>query len=131
MSRRWVVLPSFVILVTATLATLATLSACAPPVPPASTSDQAHVEPAKARKLFKEGAFLFDVRGPDEFKKAHIEGAENAPLATIDSRDIGPKDTPIILYCDNGVRAAKAAATLRAKGYTHVYELGGMSNWEK
>jgi hypothetical protein len=25
----------------------------------------------------------------------------------------------------------RAAATLRAKGYTHVYELGAMANWDK
>lgn len=90
-----------------------------------------HVDGAKAKKLVAEGAKLVDVRGADEFGVKHIEGAENAPVETIDDADLGPKDAPLVLYCSSGNRSARAAATLRSKGYTHVYELGAMSNWDK
>ena len=122
MGSRWVV-AAFVVTVF--------LGACGPPVPPAANAEQAHVDGAKAKKLFTGGAFLFDVRSPDEYRVDHIEGADNVPLGTIESRELGAKDTPIILYCDSGARAARAATILRSKGYTHVYELGAMANWNR
>jgi len=90
-----------------------------------------HVDGSKAKKLVAGGAHLVDVRGADEFGVKHIEGAENAPVETIDEADLGPKDAPLVLYCSSGNRSARAAATLRSKGYKHVYELGAMSNWDK
>jgi rhodanese-related sulfurtransferase len=121
---RWFVRLAFAILT-------ASVTACTPPPPPATTAAEAHVEGMKAKQLFKEGAFLIDVRSPDEYREGHIEGADNTPVGGIDSREFAGKDTPIILYCSNGARAAKAAALLREKGYTRVYELGAMKNWDK
>ena len=89
------------------------------------------VDGSKAKKLVAGGAKLVDVRGADEFGVKHIEGAENAPVETIDETDLGPKETPLVLYCSSGARSARAATTLRSKGYKHVYELGAMSNWDK
>ena len=99
--------------------------------PPANDASQAHVDASKAKKLVAGGAKLIDVRCADEYGTKHIEGAENNPVETIEGADLGPKDGAIVLYCDSGARAARAAATLRAKGYTHVYELGAMANWNK
>ncbi|MDB4936808.1 MAG: Rhodanese-like protein [Labilithrix sp.] len=90
-----------------------------------------HVDGSKAKKLVAGGARLVDVRGADEYGAKHIEGAENAPVETIEDRDMGAKDTALVLYCSSGARSARAAASLRAKGYTQVYELGAMSNWDK
>jgi phage shock protein E len=90
-----------------------------------------HVDGSKAKKLVAGGARLVDVRGADEFGVKHIEGAENDPVETIDDADLGPKETPLVLYCSSGARSARAAATLRSKGYKNVYELGAMSNWDK
>jgi len=99
--------------------------------PPATDASHAHVDASKAKKLVAGGAKLIDVRGADAYGTKHIEGAENNPVETIEDADLGPKDGTIVLYCDSGARAARAAATLRAKGYTHVYELGAMANWDK
>jgi rhodanese-related sulfurtransferase len=96
----------------------------------ASTSAE-KVDGAKAKKLVAGGARLVDVRGADEFAAKHVEGAENAPVETIEDRDLGAKDSPLVLYCSSGARSERAAATLRSKGYTHVYVLGAMSNWDK
>ena len=97
----------------------------------AATPSDAHVDGSKAKKLVAGGARLIDVRGADEFGVKHIDGAENAPVETIDDTDLGSKDTPLVLYCSSGARSARAATTLRSKGYKHVYELGAMSNWDK
>lgn len=70
-------------------------------------------------------------RSPEEFSVGHIEGAVNVPVDTIDAADLGPKENGVVVYCASGRRAARVASTLRAKGYTHVYELGAMSNWPK
>ncbi len=90
-----------------------------------------HVDGKTAKKLVAGGAQLVDVRSADEYAAAHIAGAENAPVDAIDGRDLGPKDRALVLYCGSGKRAARAASSLRARGYTRVYELGGMSDWDK
>mmetsp|Transcript_1621 Transcript_1621/g.2020 ORF Transcript_1621/g.2020 Transcript_1621/m.2020 type:complete len:118 (-) Transcript_1621:73-426(-) len=38
------------------------------------------------------------------------------------------KDTPIIIFCRSGRRAAKAQETLERKGYTHVMNAGGIDD---
>lgn len=91
----------------------------------------AQVDGSKAKKLVAGGAKLVDVRGADEYGVKHLEGAENDPVETIDDADLGPKETSLVLYCSSGARSERAAATLRKKGYTHVYVLGAMSNWDK
>lgn len=126
MSRRVIVLFHLAVLI----------AACASPPPPAAPSPpvataETRVDGSKARALVAEGARLVDVRTTEEFVAKHIDGAVNEPVDTIAERDLGRKDAPLVLYCGSGARASRAAATLRAKGYTRVYELGAMSNWEK
>ena len=101
--------------------------------PPQGASAPAgeHVDGSKAKKLVAGGARLIDVRGADEYGAKHIEGAENAPVETIEDRDLGAKDTAFVLYCSSGARSARAAMALRSRGYTRVYELGAMANWDK
>ena len=110
-------------------------SASPSPTPAASTSSAASAAPsdrvdgAKAHELVKSGAQLVDVRSPEEYADKHIEGAVNVPLDTVATHDFGGKDKPLVLYCTRGGRSEKAAETLRASGYTHVYVLGPMSAW--
>ena len=119
------------------------LAACGSTPPPAPTTPSSStptsattassadkVDGATAKKLVKEGAKLLDVRSPEEFATKHIEGATNAPVDAIGSQDLGDKNAPVVVYCGSGMRAARAAETLRSKGYTKVYNLGGMDNWD-
>ncbi len=87
------------------------------------------VDGAKARSLVREGAKLVDVRTAAEYEEKHVEGAVNVPVDAIGSRDLGPKDKPIVVYCQSGRRSARAAETLRSRGYVNVYDIGGMSSW--
>lgn len=107
------------------------LSACAATPAPAPTAPASTVSGAEAKKLVAGGARLVDVRTPAEYAEKHIDGAENVPVDAIGERDLGPKDGPIVVYCGGGKRAARAASTLRAKGYTRVYDLGAMSSWDE
>lgn len=105
-----------------------------PQVPTSETTTTAsstdHVTGAQAKELVKNGARLVDVRTPEEYNSSHIEGAVNVPVDTIANADLGPKDTPIVVYCRTGHRSSRAADALRQRGYVNVHELGPMSNWE-
>ena len=57
-----------------------------------------------------DGALVVDVRSPDEFEGAHIDGAVNIPLDALDWRAAGlPRDAPIV------TSAAKARAGTHAR----------------
>ncbi|WP_100332065.1 rhodanese-like domain-containing protein [Bacillus xiapuensis] len=76
-------------------------------------------------------AQLIDVREPNEFAAGHILGARNIPLSQLKSRmkEIRP-DKPVYLYCQSGMRSARAAMTLYKKGYRDLSQLeGGFKKW--
>jgi rhodanese-related sulfurtransferase len=93
------------------------------------------VSTAQATHLInREDALLVDVREPGEFGAGHILGARNVPLARIEaSGDLAKrKDKPVIVYCEGGERAAKAAAALRKLGFSRVVNLnGGLPAWQQ
>lgn len=95
------------------------------------------VSAAQATQLInREDAMVIDVRDPGEFGAGHIIGAKNLPLSRIDAAgsEIAAKkrDKPVIVYCDNGNRSTKAAASLRNQGFSRVVNLsGGLGAWQQ
>jgi len=90
----------------------------------------AGVSTAQATQLInREDALVLDVRDPGEYGAGHILGAKNLPLSRIDAggSEIAAKrkDKPVIVYCDTGNRAAKAASALRSQGFAKVVLLSG------
>lgn len=87
------------------------------------------IDGEKARALVEAGAFLLDVRTPEEFAEGHVEGATNIPVDALAERlaDV-PKDHDVVVYCRSGGRSARAASLLREAGY-QVHDLGGMDAW--
>lgn len=82
----------------------------------------------------RENAVVVDIRGEDDFRKGHITDAKNIKQAEIDSEKLGglekQKDAPIIVVCQAGISASKAAASLAKQGFTKVSILqGGMGAW--
>ncbi len=78
------------------------------------------------------GAFLIDVRKPDEYSQKHIPGSINIPLDGLEKKIAGyvpDKQTEIIVYCAKGVRSRQAAEILTKLGYKNVYNLGGIDQW--
>ncbi|MGQ0547526.1 MAG: rhodanese-like domain-containing protein [Betaproteobacteria bacterium] len=91
------------------------------------------IGPAQATHLInREDALVVDVRDPGEYGAGHILGAKNMPVERIEEKDLPKrKDRPLIVYCDTGSRAAKAAGALRAQGFTRVFSLaGGLGAWQ-
>jgi rhodanese-related sulfurtransferase len=93
------------------------------------------VSAAQATHLInREDAQVLDVREPGEYGSGHILGAKNLPLARLASAAevAKKKDAALIVYCDSGDRAAKAAGALRKQGYSKVVNLaGGIGAWKQ
>lgn len=84
------------------------------------------------RALKAQGGRILDVRTPEEFREGHIPGAKNHPLGSKEFFAGLPKDkdTPIAVYCRSGKRAATAERQLLKRGYTKVYDFGGIHRWK-
>ena len=98
----------------------------------ASNSDYG-IGPMKAKDLVKKGAILLDVRTPEEYENGHLEGAINLDYSKISTdiqKLISDKDKTVIVYCSAAKRSAQAVAAMVKLGYTEVYNLGSMSNYD-
>ena len=77
---------------------------------------------------------LIDIRAPEEFAAGHLRDAKNIPLADFDKR-LGELDKSkaksVVVVCQTGARADKAARLLQAAGFDDVVTLdGGLSAWQ-
>ena len=86
---------------------------------------QEYVDQYEAEKLIAQGAKWLDVRLPSEFETQHLDNALNIPLyflriklKTLD------RNTPYVVYCDNGRRSSAAAFILSERDF-HTYVLKG------
>ncbi|MCR5084401.1 MAG: rhodanese-like domain-containing protein [Succinivibrionaceae bacterium] len=78
-------------------------------------------------------ATALDVRSRAEFGTGHLEGAICLPLGELE-RSHGPCQfldpwRPLILYCQSGARARRAALLLRRQGFRRLLLLGGIASW--
>ncbi|MDO9551372.1 rhodanese-like domain-containing protein [Rhodonellum sp.] len=82
-------------------------------------------------KLEKGNVQVIDVRGVSEFKKGHIEGADNLFLGKLyQNLDKVSKDKPVIIHCQGGARAAIAYSVLKANGFDNIENYaGGWNDW--
>ena len=88
----------------------------------------------EARSLIARGAVtILDVRTPAEYGQlGHIPGARLLPVDLIASAPaMLPNDgTPLLVYCEHGVRSVAASRLLATAGRDQVLNLsGGLSHW--
>lgn len=83
----------------------------------------------------QDAPLVLDVRTESEFDSGHIPGALNIPQSELPRRigELGATgDREIVVYCERGGRATKAAAELRKAGYSKVLHLqGDMHAWRQ
>lgn len=86
-----------------------------------------------ATRLINDGASVVDVRPAAEFSAGHLPNAKNIPVAEIEQRMKElPQGKPILVVCNIGQVAGKAAAALRKAGRDPVFSLnGGLKAWRE
>src|SRR5256886_12669274 len=76
---------------------------------------------------------VIDVRDPDEYRDGHIEAATNISRGCREfgiAGAVSDPSTPIVLYCQTGLRSVLAARQLKELGYQTVINLrGGFQKW--
>lgn len=85
-------------------------------------------------RVNRQNAVLVDIRSEADFIKGHITGARHLSLADIEKQQLAGLEKhnaePIILVCQAGMSAQKAAASLLKQGFNNVAVLqGGMGSW--
>jgi adenylyltransferase/sulfurtransferase len=79
----------------------------------------------------KLGIRVIDVREPDEFQIAHVDGVPLVPLSTLPQRftELDPNQQYYI-HCKTGVRSLKALRFLREQGFKYLKNVkGGIAAW--
>src|SRR5437764_5559339 len=81
--------------------------------------------PAEVARRLAEGdkVVVIDVRDPDEFRDGHLEAATNISRGFLEFRvgtAVSDPSTPVVLYCQTGLRSMLAAKALKELGYQHV-----------
>ena len=97
------------------------------PMPPPAMS----CEPGwRVRPETLAGWTLVDVRSPAEHATQNLGGI-NLPVETLEQRlSTLPTGAKLLLYCQSGMRSARAVALLRAHGNDSAFSLdGGLSGW--
>lgn len=95
-----------------------------------------NLSPHAATQLLNDnGAVFVDARDDKEFKAGHIKGARSIPVNQLDKHihDLEKhKETDVVVYCDNGMRASRMTGKLKKQGFKKVSTIaGGLKNWEK
>jgi rhodanese-related sulfurtransferase len=74
---------------------------------------------------------LIDVREPEEFELARVEGAELLPLSRFQewAGALDPAEE-IVFMCHHGIRSAQVCAFLARQGFARLHNLaGGIDRW--
>jgi len=80
--------------------------------------------------ILSAGATLVDLRQPGELQQGYIPGAENLPLPQLRTQASFPKDVPLVVYCQVGLRGYIGQRQLQLNGYS-VHNLnGGFRTWK-
>lgn len=100
--------------------------------PAAQAGYPGEVTIAQAAEKREQGAFILDVREPQEWQQVHIPGATLIPLGELSSRvNEVPKDREVVVVCRSGNRSATGRDILLGAGFTRVTSMaGGVTQWQ-
>ena len=78
-----------------------------------------------------DGAYLLDVREPDEWTAGHAPGAHHVPMMEVPARMAEvPTDAEVVVVCRSGGRSGQVTSWLMGNGWDNVRNLdGGMHSW--
>jgi rhodanese-related sulfurtransferase len=86
---------------------------------------------SQAATMRDQGAFILDVRQPEEWDAVHIQNATLIPLGELPSRlSEVPRDRDVVVVCRSGNRSQSGRDILLQAGFTQVTSMaGGMNDW--
>ncbi len=77
-----------------------------------------------------DGAFVIDVRQPDEYAQGHVPGAKLIPLGALPQHaGTLPAGQPVYVICASGNRSWTAARWLAGRGIDARSVIGGTGDW--
>lgn len=105
--------------------------AASAPTADAATGLPAEISVAEAAAKRQAGAFVLDVREPEEWTEYHIPGATLIPLGQLETRlKEVPRDKEVVVVCRSGNRSQAGRDILTKAGYTQVTSMaGGLKEW--
>lgn len=91
--------------------------------PPGVTAEE-------AMAMIDGGALVVDVRAPRDWRRQHIPGSVNVPLAELEARAADlPEGRRLITFCTGGLLSSGAANLLREWGFDAVNLSRGLIDW--
>lgn len=104
-------------------------------IPAAVEGEVTSLDSAQGRELIDAGgALVIDVRSLEEYTSGHLVGAQSIPfeddelwLTRIDPLD---RNRVTVVYAATGDDSAVAARRLVDEGFTKIYDLGGVGDWD-
>ena len=99
--------------------------------PTATRALPLEISVAQAAQLREQGAFVLDVRQPEEWNELHVPGATLIPLDQLPNRvSEVPKDQEILVICRSGNRSQAGRDILLQAGFEKVTSVsGGIIAW--
>lgn len=115
----------------AVIAVIAFLPRGENPESAASASLPKEISVAQAEAMYNTGAYVLDVRQPEEWDQVHIPGTTLIPLGELESRlSEVPKDKEVVVVCRSGNRSQQGRDILLNAGFDQVTSMaGGMNDW--
>jgi len=102
------------------------------PESPMTNPDEVSVQEMKrALDEKKLGIQVIDVREPDEYQIAHIDGVPLFPMSTLAKRftELDPNQA-LYVHCKSGIRSLNAIKFLKQQGFKYAKSVkGGISAW--
>jgi rhodanese-related sulfurtransferase len=95
------------------------------------------IDPQEAQRRLNAGsAVLIDVREPEEYAAARIDGARLVPMqeipAEVQKLETLADERELLLLCHHGVRSLQAAQWLREHGLENCFSVtGGIDRWSR
>lgn len=83
----------------------------------------------KAKEMISSGEIstVIDVRTKLEWEQGHYNGARHIPVTQLSLKKLNniSKDEGILVYCNTGQRARRAAEKIRSYGFKNVFYIEG------
>lgn len=100
----------------------------------AATAAMQNISATEMQQIMKQtpDIYILDVRTLGEYTQKRIKGARLIPIDQVQRRiNEIPKNHPIIVYCETGMRSAQVGRYLDSLGYQGVSNLSqGIMGWQ-